>query len=70
MSQMVSWKWQVYLNLNVNLVPPVFSYVVFSLAITIGQQIRINTKEVSHVLITKCSQSCFTFISPDSGWTL
>ena len=27
-------------------------------------------KQVNHILKTKCSQSSFTFIFPDSGWTL
>ena len=27
-------------------------------------------KQVNHILKTNCSQSSFTFIFPDSGWTL
>ena len=31
---------------------------------------RVYIKEVNDILKTKCSQSCFTFICPDSDWTL
>ena len=31
---------------------------------------QVYIKEVNHILKTKCSQSCFTFICSDSDWTL
>ena len=31
---------------------------------------RVYVKEVNDILKTKCSQSCFTFICPESDWTL
>ena len=31
---------------------------------------RVFIKEVNHILKTKSSQSCLTFICPGSGWTL
>ena len=31
---------------------------------------RMHIKEVSDILKTKCSQSCVTFICPDSDWIL
>ena len=30
---------------------------------------RVYIREVNNILKTKCSQSCFTFICPDSNWT-
>ena len=31
---------------------------------------QVYLKKVNDILKTKCSKSCFTFICPDSNWTL